>query len=158
MLATIWPAQNTPALQANENGKTATLHVQHAFCTLLCRHCRTTTWNCLISRFVEDVNTRQLLSFSFSWTRSSLQEFNSTKKIPAFDDLYEMEKARKSLKQRDFTFKQRFRSRRSRCCLEAYKGELSRSCKTIPPRSPNLLNRICSNCSSTWAQNLNSLN
>ena len=51
MLTTIWPAQNTPALQANENGKTAmgldcktaTLHVQHAFCTLLCRHCRTTT-------------------------------------------------------------------------------------------------------------------
>ena len=27
------------------------------------------------------------------------------KKIPAFDDLYEMEKARKRLKQREFTFK-----------------------------------------------------
>ena len=29
------------------------------------RRCTTTTWKCLISRFVEDVNTRQQLSFSF---------------------------------------------------------------------------------------------
>ena len=27
------------------------------FCTFLCRRCTTTTWKCLISRFVEDVNT-----------------------------------------------------------------------------------------------------
>ena len=26
------------------------------FCTFLCRHCTTTTWKCLISRFVKDVN------------------------------------------------------------------------------------------------------
>ena len=30
-------------------GKTTTLHVHHAFCTFLCRHCSTTTWKCLIS-------------------------------------------------------------------------------------------------------------
>ena len=36
------------------------------FCTILCRHCTTTTWKCLISRFLEDVNTRQRISFSFS--------------------------------------------------------------------------------------------
>ena len=36
----------------------------HAFCTFLCRHCTTTTWKFLISRFVEDVSTRQRLSFS----------------------------------------------------------------------------------------------
>ena len=34
-------------------------------CITLSRHCTITTWNCLISRFVEDVNTRQRLSFSF---------------------------------------------------------------------------------------------
>ena len=38
------------------------------FCTFLCRRCTTTTWNCLIPRFVEDGNTRQQLSFFFSWT------------------------------------------------------------------------------------------
>ena len=42
----------------------------------LCRHRTTTTWNCLISRFVEDVNTRQRLSFSFPELRYSLLEFN----------------------------------------------------------------------------------
>ena len=43
----------------NENDKRAvgldwkkktTLHVHHSFCTFLCRHCTTTTWNFLISR------------------------------------------------------------------------------------------------------------
>ena len=49
------------------------------FCTFLCRHCTTTTWKCLISPFVEDVNTRQRLSSSFSELRCSLLEFNSRK-------------------------------------------------------------------------------
>ena len=35
------------------------------FCTFLCRHCTTTTWNFIFSRFVEDVNTGQKFSFSF---------------------------------------------------------------------------------------------
>ena len=35
------------------------------FCTFLCPRCTTTTWKCLISRFNEDVNRRQQLSFSF---------------------------------------------------------------------------------------------
>ena len=35
------------------------------FCTFLCSHCTTTTWKWLISRFVEDANTRQRLPFSF---------------------------------------------------------------------------------------------
>ena len=50
------------------------------FCTFLCRQCTTTTWNCLIPRFSEDVNTvntRQRLSFSFPELRYSLFEFNS---------------------------------------------------------------------------------
>ena len=36
------------------------------FCTFLCRRCKYTTWNFLISRSVEDVNTRQRISISFS--------------------------------------------------------------------------------------------
>ena len=65
----------------NENGKQATgLDWQnnnsardHAFCTFLCRHCTTTTWKFLISRFVEDVSTRQRLSFSIPQLRYSLR-------------------------------------------------------------------------------------
>ena len=33
------------------------------FCTCLFRHCMTSTWDCVISRFVEDGNTRQQLSY-----------------------------------------------------------------------------------------------
>ena len=38
--------------------KITTLHVYHTFfqCKLLCRHCTNTTWKCLISPFMEDVN------------------------------------------------------------------------------------------------------
>ena len=43
---------------------TTTLHVHHAFCRFLSRRFTTSTWKCLISRFVEDGNTRQQLSFS----------------------------------------------------------------------------------------------
>ena len=35
------------------------------FCTFPCRRCTTTTWNCLISRFIEDGNKRQQLSLFF---------------------------------------------------------------------------------------------
>ena len=49
------------------------------FFTFLCRRCTTTTWNCLISRFVEDGNTRQQLSFSFPKLWYSPLEFNSKK-------------------------------------------------------------------------------
>ena len=38
------------------------------FCTFRSRRCTTTTWKCLISRFVEDLNTRRQLAFFFSWT------------------------------------------------------------------------------------------
>ena len=59
--------------------KTTTLHVHHAFCTFLCRRCcTTTTRKCLISRSVEEANTRQRLSFSFPELWYSLQ--NSTTK------------------------------------------------------------------------------
>ena len=48
------------------------------FCTFRSRHCTTTTWKCLISRFVEEVNSRQQLSFSFpGHCGQSPLEFNS---------------------------------------------------------------------------------
>ena len=47
------------------------------FCTFLCRRCTTTTWDCLISRFVEGGNKRQQLSFSFPELWCSPLEFDS---------------------------------------------------------------------------------
>ena len=51
------------------------------FCTFLCRHCMTTTWKCLISRFLGDVNTRRRLCFPFPELRHCplAIEFNSRK-------------------------------------------------------------------------------
>ena len=49
------------------------------FWTFLCRHCTTTTWTRLLSSFVEDVNTRQRLSFFFPEPRYSLLQLRSTK-------------------------------------------------------------------------------
>ena len=62
------------------------------FCTFLCRRCTTTTWNCLISGFVEDGNKRQLLSFSFPelWCTESFR-IQLQKRLPTFDELNEME-------------------------------------------------------------------
>ena len=48
-------------------------------CTFVCRHCTTTTWNCLISRSVDSVNTRQRRYFSFPELWYSLLKFNSRK-------------------------------------------------------------------------------
>ena len=47
------------------------------FCTFLCRHCTTTTWKCLMSRFVEDLKTKQGLSLSFPDLRYRVLESNS---------------------------------------------------------------------------------
>ena len=54
------------------------------FRTFLCRRCATTTWNFLVSRFVEDVNTRQWFSFSelrYSPLESTPEEFPNLKQI-----------------------------------------------------------------------------
>ena len=55
------------------------------------RHCMTSTLNCVISRFVEDGNTRQQLSFPF------LQSFRILiqllKNMPTFGELSEIEVA-----------------------------------------------------------------
>ena len=60
------------------------------FCTFLCRHCTTTTWKCLISRFVKDVNKQWQNSFS-SWTWIWLIEIQLQKSLLAFDKVSELE-------------------------------------------------------------------
>ena len=63
--------------------KTTILRVHRicGFCTLLCRHCTTTTWKCLISRFMEDedVTKRRRIFLSFSKLGCGPQEINSRK-------------------------------------------------------------------------------
>ena len=77
------------------------------FYTFLCPRCTITTWNFLISRFVEEVNTRQRFCNSFFKPRYSPLEYNSRKKSPTFDKLTnwtrcDMEKEGWVLKQRGF--------------------------------------------------------
>ena len=54
-----------------------TLHVHHSFCTFLCRRCTTTTWKCVIFRFMEVVNKRRRISLSLSKLECGPQEINS---------------------------------------------------------------------------------
>ena len=57
------------------------------FCTFLCCHCTTTTWKCLIARFMEDVNKRRRIFLAKKWTREKFAyiwhfhrfEINATK-------------------------------------------------------------------------------
>ena len=86
--------------------------------TFLCRHCTTTTWNCLNSRFLEDLKTRQLLSFSFFKLRYIPVEFNSIKICPYQTNWMRWNSRVNSL------FKSRFRSHRCRCCLSSLTEEL----------------------------------
>ena len=70
----------------NENGenaiglvsKTTTLHVYHAFSYNSLPNCTTSTWKCLISRFIEDVNKRRRIFLSLPRLECSPQEDNST--------------------------------------------------------------------------------
>ena len=49
------------------------------FCTFLCRHCTTTTWNSLTGRFMEVVNTKRSCFLPTFILGFSLQEFSSWK-------------------------------------------------------------------------------
>ena len=90
------------------------------FCTFLCRRCTTTTWKCLISRCVEDVNTRDK-DFLFLWDpelRYSLLEFNSRKICQHLTNWTSWNKHDKVWSRANF-FKWRFRSRHRSCCLRS---------------------------------------
>ena len=79
-------------------------------CTFLCRRCMTTTWKCLISHFVEDVNTWQQLSFSFPELWYSRLEFNYKTR---------WNKCNKDWGNANSLFKWHFCSRRHHCCLSS---------------------------------------
>ena len=89
--------------------------MHHAFCTFLGRYCTATTWKCLILRFVEDMNTRGLLSFSFPEVQYSLLEFNSRKICQNLTNWTRWNWRNKVWSTASSIFKWRFRSPRRFC-------------------------------------------
>ena len=56
-----------------------TLHVHHAFIfAFLCHFCTTTTWRCLILRFMDNVNKQRRNLFFFSLLNLDMVSWNST--------------------------------------------------------------------------------
>ena len=136
----------------NENDKKAIAKQQLCtcitlFCTFLSRRCTTTTWKCLISRFVEDGNTRQQLSFSFPELWYSLLEFNSRKICQHLTKWTRWNKRDKVWSSATSLFKWRFRSRRRRCSLSF----LLLLVKTYALKSP-------ASCSFPCSQDMRQLN
>ena len=113
----------------NENEKKATgldgqsklnfARASRLFVHFFARRCTTTMWQCLISRFVEHVNTRQRLSLSFPELSCRLLEFNSRKICQHLKNWTSWNKHNKVWSSATSLFKWRFRSRRRRrrCCL-----------------------------------------
>ena len=89
------------------------------FCTFLSRRCTTTTWKCLISRFVEDGNTRQRVSFSFPELWYSLLEFSSRKSCQHLSNWTRWTKRETVWSRATVLFQWRFRGRRRPCCLSS---------------------------------------
>ena len=59
--------------------KTSTLHVHHSFIfAFVCHFCTTTTWRCLILRFMDNVNKQRRNLFSFSLLNLDMIPWNST--------------------------------------------------------------------------------
>ena len=59
--------------------KTTTLHVHHAFIfAFLCHFCTTTTWRCLILRFMDNVNKQRRNLFFFSLLNLDMVPWNWT--------------------------------------------------------------------------------
>ena len=88
------------------------------FCTFLCRRCTTKTWKCLISRFVDDVNSRRLF-FCFPELWYSLLEFNSRKICQHLMNWTRWNMRDKVWSSANPLFKWRFRNRRRRCYLSS---------------------------------------
>ena len=87
------------------------------FCTFPCRRCSTTTWNCLISRFVEDVNTTQRPSFSFHELWYSPLESNSSQIRQHLTNWTRWNKRDRAWRSANTLFNWRFRSCRRRWTL-----------------------------------------
>ena len=82
------------------------------FCTFVCRHCTTTTWKCLISRFVLGTWT-QGNDFRFLFLNFDTPvEFNSRKICQHLTNWTRWNKRYKIWNRANWLFKWRFRSRR----------------------------------------------
>ena len=90
----------------------------HQVFLFLCRHCTTTTWNSLNSRFIENVDTRQRFSLSFFFL-TEIQTFRTqlAKNSLTFDKFNVMKQKRWSLKERRCFFKWGFWCRRPCGCM-----------------------------------------
>ena len=97
--------------------KTTTLHVQHAFLYISLPSRHDYDVKCLISRFKQDVNRRQRLSFSFPVLWSSALELNSREICQHWTNWTRWNKREKVWGSANSLFKWRFRSHRRRCCL-----------------------------------------
>ena len=94
------------------------------FCKFPCRHCTSTTWKWLISRYVEDMNTRRL-PFSFPELRYSLLDYNSCKNCQYLTNWTRWNKRDKVWRSATSLVKWRFRNRRRRCYLSPLLGTLT---------------------------------
>ena len=88
------------------------------FWTFLSGRCTTTTWDWLISRFVEGGKTRQQLPFSFPELWHTLLEFNS-RKICQHLTHWTSWNYRDKVCSATSLLKWRFRSRHRHCCLNS---------------------------------------
>ena len=91
-------------------------------CTFLCHRCATSTWNCLNSRFVEYVNTRQRFCNSFLKHRYSPLEFISRKIHQHLTNWPTWNKSDEFFNSVNSRFKRRFHHRRGRCRLRCPRG------------------------------------
>ena len=74
------------------------------FCTFICRHCTTTTWKCLISRFIVDVNKLRRILLSLSKLECSPLVINSREIRWHLTFSVNWNKRDKYFKTRTFTF------------------------------------------------------
>ena len=99
--------------QWNNNFARASRFFVHSFAF------KTKTWKCLISCFVENVNTRQQLSFSFPELRYSLLEFISRKICQHLTNWTGSNRRDKVWSSANSLFMWLFRSCHRRCCVSS---------------------------------------
>ena len=103
-------------------------------CTFLCRRCATSMWNCINSRFVEYVNTRQRFCNSFLKHRYSPLEFISRKIHQHLTNWPTWNKSDEFFNSVNSRFKRRFHHRRGRCRRRCPRGGVL---GLIPPPPPH---------------------
>ena len=103
-------------------------------CTFLCRRCATSTWNCLNSRFVEYVNTRQRFCNSFLKHRYSPLQFISRKIDQHLTNWTTWSKSDEFWNTLSSRFKRRFHHRRRGCRRRCPGG--GGSWVNLPPPPP----------------------